>query len=305
MKIVFMGTPVFADYILRDLIDNHEVLAVVTRQDTRSGRGKKLTFPPVKFTAIEHDIPVYQYAKLDSEFEDMLHEYKPDVVIVVAYGKIIPATALSIPKYGFINVHASLLPLLRGAAPIHHAILNGFTESGVSIMKMDAGLDTGDVYKVKKVDIDDDMTTGELHDILMKLGSETLEEVLNMDNLLEAELMEQLGESTYASKISKEMSEIDWSRSKREVLLQIRGLNPYPAAHTYLNGKRLKIFSAEQYSDEIHESGKVIHVKKDYFTVSCADGLIRVNELQLMGKKKMNADVFLRGYKLEEGIYLC
>ncbi len=305
MKILFMGTPDYADYILKGLIKTHDVTAVVTRVDKRSGRGKKVKFPPVKETALANDIPVYQFEKLGDEFEEVIKLHKPDVAVVVAYGKIIPKKYLELTKYGFINVHASILPNLRGAAPIHYAILEGLAETGVSIMKMNEGLDTGDVYKISKLTITDDMTTGVLHDRLMELGLKTLEEVLSADDLNDLTLTPQPVDGTYAHKITKEMALIDWNSTKREISLLVRGLCPYPAAYTYLDEKRLKIFEILDYSSDIHEVGKIVKIEKDGFVVSCKDGLLKVTELQLTGKKRMRTADFLRGYDLQEGSILC
>ncbi|PID82982.1 MAG: methionyl-tRNA formyltransferase [Clostridiales bacterium] len=305
MNIIFMGTPKFARYILEKINLTVNVKAVVTRLDSKSGRGKKIKFPPVKEEALKYNIPVYQFEKLDDEFEKVLNLYKPDAVVVVAYGKLIPKKYLDLPKYGFINVHASILPNLRGAAPIHHAILSGFDETGVSIMKMNEGLDMGDVYYVDKVSITNFTTTGSLENELKECGQKALIKVLSSLEKDEYSLKPQPIKGTYASKITKDMAYIDWSKTKKEIDLLVRGLNPYPVAYTNLNDKRLKIFEVEDYSNKVLNAGEIVEVEKDYFLVACGDGVLKIKEVQLMGKRKMEVKEFLKGYELTKGTILC
>lgn len=307
MKVIFMGTPDFAVDTLEAIVKSgHEVQAVITQPDKRSGRGKEFTFPPVKEKALEYALTVYQPEKVrDKDFISVLKEYSPDVIVVVAFGQILPKEVLELPKYGCINVHASLLPKYRGAAPIQWAVIDGQAQSGVTIMQMDEGLDTGDMLKVVRVKLSADETGGSLFDKLAKEGAAALVETLS--ELEEGKItpVKQTGESTYAGKLDKTLGKIDFTKSAVELERLIRGLNPWPSAYTSLNGKTLKIWKAEVLEDNLNcEPGMVIAVDKSSFSIACKTGAIKVLELQLEGKKRMDCESFLRGYSLEKGIVL-
>ena len=283
MKAVFMGTPDFAVGTLEELIHSrHEVAAVVTQPDKPKGRGKAMQFPPVKEVAVRENIPVYQPRRVrDPEFIKILKEIDPDVIVVVAFGQIIPQEIIDLPKYGCINVHGSILPKYRGAAPIQWAVIDGEKESGVTTMQMDAGLDTGDML---------------------------LKTIITLEKLEEGSIVpEKQGESPtpYAKMLTKEMGDLDWK--KDAVLLEqlIRGLNPWPSAYTHLNGKTLKIWSAEVEERETKEKpGTVVEVNKKELKVQTGKGILSLKEVQIEGKKRMEIDAFLRGNTVKEGIVL-
>lgn len=306
MRIVFMGTPDFAVPCLEALVQaGHEVIAAVTQTDKPKGRGGQMTFPPVKETALKYNIPVYQPKRArDEEFLQTIRELEPDVGIVVAYGKLLPQALLDIPKHGCINVHASLLPKYRGAAPIQWAVIDGEEKSGVTTMQMDAGLDTGDMLVVREITLDPKETGGSLFDKLSALGAEALLETLEQVQAGTLQPVKQ-GETTtaYASMLDKKMGLIDFAKSAVEIERLIRGLNPWPSAYTYLDGKTLKIWEADVLEQDVKgtQPGEVLGVQKDCFLIACGAGVLAVKELQLEGKKRMNAGDFLRGYNLEAG----
>ena len=305
MKAVFMGTPEFAVPTLQALIDHHEVLAVVTQPDKQRGRGKKMQFPPVKEKAVEYDIPVYQPQRArDEEFIEELKNLNPDVIVVVAYGQILPESILNIPKYGCINVHGSLLPKYRGAAPIQWAVIDGEKESGVTIMQMDEGLDTGDMLEKVVVPIGENTTMGELHDALRAAGSKLLIKVIDDIAAGKAQPVKQNNdEATYASLLDRSMERIDWSKSAQEVHNLIRGFNPAPSTFTKLpNGKSLKIWGS-RLSDKTSDaaSGTVIETGKHSFFVACGTGVLEITEVQPESKKRMPAQVFLNGRGVQVG----
>ncbi|MCD6435435.1 MAG: methionyl-tRNA formyltransferase, partial [Clostridiales bacterium] len=244
MKIVFMGTPEFSVPSLEYLIENHEVVGIFTQPDRKKGRGKKLSPPPIKEFAGDYNIPIFQPEKIKTRDSiQILKELNPEVIIVIAYGQILNSEILEIPTYGCINVHASLLPKLRGASPINTAIVRGYSETGVTTMKMDIGLDTGDMLVKKLVKIDKAMNAGELHDILMMLGVEVLKDTLDNLNTIEP-ISQDNSKSTYAPIIKKEMARINWEESSYDIYNLIRGYNPWPVAYTVLDGKRIKVFKA-------------------------------------------------------------
>ena len=305
MRIVFMGTPEFSVPTLEALIAHHEVIAVVTQPDKPKGRGKAMAFPPVKETALAHNIPVYQPVKVREEgFVKMLRDMAPDAIVVVAFGQILPESILNIPKYGCINVHASLLPKYRGAAPIQWAIIEGEKVTGVTTMQMDEGLDTGDMIMKTEVPVDEDETGETLHDKLAAAGAalcvRTLEAVENGTAVFEKQ-----GESptAYAKMLDKKMGDIDWSQPAVRIERLVRGLNSWPSAYTHWNGKVVKIWRAKAEGEGAGEKepGTVISVGKNDFTVQTGSGILRVYELQIPGKKRMETGAFLRGYALEEG----
>lgn len=305
MRIVFMGTPEFSVPTLEALIAHHEVIGVVTQPDKRKGRGKTMAFPPVKETALAHDIPVYQPVKVREEgFVEMLRELAPDVIVVVAFGQILPESILELPKYGCINVHASLLPKYRGAAPMQWAIINGEKETGITTMYMAKGLDTGDMIEKVVIPIAPKETGETLHDKLSAAGG-TL--ILSTLDKLEAgtavRIPQNDEESSYAGMLTKELGEIDWTRSAVSIERLIRGLNSWPSAYTHMNGKTLKIWDADAVEDQgVAAPGTVTDVKKDCFYVQTGDGLLKVNEVQLQGKKRMPVQAFLLGYPVKKGM---
>ena len=307
MKAVFMGTPEFAVPTLQALIDHHEVLAVVTQPDKQRGRGKKMQFPPVKEKAVEYDIPVYQPQRArDEEFIEELKNLNPDVIVVVAYGQILPESILNIPKYGCINVHGSLLPKYRGAAPIQWAVLDGEEKTGITTMYMEKGLDTGDMIDKAEVVLDKKETAGSLHDKLMVLGADLLLETLKkLEDGTAVREKQNDEESCYAKMLSKDMGQIDFTKSAREIECLIRGMNPWPSAYTDWNGKVMKIWEAGVLDENTDaKPGTIVKVEKDSFSVQTGDGLLKVLALQIPGKKRMEADAFLRGYQIETGCEL-
>lgn len=281
-----MGTPEFALCSLKKLVQQQDfdVVAVITQPDKPQGRNMKVCSPPVKIFAEQHNLPVLQPQTLrDNDFAKQLRSYEADVYVVAAYGKIIPENILAIPRYGCINVHGSLLPKYRGAAPIQHAIMNGETQTGVTIMKMDKGMDTGDIISQVACEIHND-TYGELYDRLALIGADELVNVLmKLPNVQRIKQDDSL--ATYAPMIRKDVCEINWSMPTKTIVDMIRGLNPRPGAYTVLENKMIKIWKAEQAYDN---SGLIIQT---------GDGKLRVLELQEQGKKKMSAEDYLRGHK--------
>ena len=307
MKVVFMGTPEFAVPTLQALIDHHQVAAVVTQPDRQRGRGKKVQFSPVKEKAAEYKIPVLQPEKArDEEFIQELETIAPDVIVVVGYGQILPERILNLPKYGCINVHGSLLPKYRGAAPIQWAVLNGEEKTGITTMYMEKGLDTGDMIDKAEVVLDPKETAGSLHDKLMNLGADLLLETL--DKLEKGTIVrtkQDDSQSCYAKMLSKEMGRMDFSRSAKELEQWIRGMNPWPSAYTTMNGKTLKIWDADVVSYEGSvEPGTVVKVTKDTIIVAAGEGALALKEIQLAGKKRMPVQAFLLGSSVETGIRL-
>ena len=307
MRVVFMGTPDFAVGTLEALIEaGHQVIGVVTQPDKPKGRGKTLMPTPVKEVALKHQIPVYQPKKVrEEEFTETLRKLAPDVIVVAAFGQNITKEILEIPRFGCINVHASLLPAYRGAAPIQWAVINGEKESGVTIMQMDEGLDTGDMIDKVVVPLAEDETGGSLFDKLSQAGAQLCVKVLKDLEEGRAVREKQPEESTtaYASMISKKMGEINWKDSARSIEQLIRGLDPWPSAYTKLQGKTLKLWKArvEDGQDEKGEPGQIIQVEKDAFYVQTGDGILKIEELQLEGKKRMDTGSFLRGFQIRPG----
>ena len=308
MRVVFMGTPDFSVPTLEKIIEaGHEVIGVVTQPDKAKGRGKKVLFPPVKETALAHNLPVYQPRRArDPEIIEEMKTLNPDVMVVVAFGQILPKAILDIPKYGCINVHASLLPKYRGAAPIQWAVIRGEKVSGVTTMQMDVGLDTGDMLLKKEVLLDEEETGGSLHDKLSTLGGnlliETLEKIEAGDIHPEKQDDSQAGE--YARMLDKNLGRIDFSMPAAEIERLIRGLNPWPSAFTSYNGKTMKLWKAKADNCGQGVPGQVIHVDKNSFTVQTGQGTLQILELQMEGKKRMDAGAFLRGCPLETGTML-
>lgn len=306
MRVIFMGTPDFATGTLEEIVlAGHEVVGVVTQPDKPKGRGKTLMPTPVKEVAMKYELPVYQPKKVrEPEFVEILRSLKPDVMVVAAFGQIISKEILEMPKYGCINVHASLLPAYRGAAPIQWAVINGEKESGVTIMQMDEGIDTGDMIEKVVVPIAEDETGGSLFKKLSQAGAKLCVKVLKALEEGKAVREKQPEESTtpYAKMIDKKMGAINWENSAKEIEQLIRGLNPWPSAYTKLQGKTLKIWrAAVLFEDSNDAPGQVVQVTKDSIVVQTGHGLLKILELQLEGKKRMDTASFLRGYTLKEG----
>lgn len=305
MRIVFMGTPDFAVPSLQALIDaGHDVCAVYTQPDKPQGRKQILTAPPVKTLALEHDIPVFQPNTLKNEDEQArLRELAPEVIIVVAYGKLLPKAVLDIPPHGCINVHGSLLPRWRGAAPIQWAVIAGDEMAGVTTMQMAECLDTGDMLLTYETKVGEKETAGELFDRLAQSGAELLTQTLvKLDEITPRPQDD--AQSCYAHMLDKQMAVIDWSKSAHEIDCLIRGLNPWPIALTTLSGERLKVFAAEKANGN-GEPGTVLEANpKKGLTVACGEGALKLTEIQLVGGKRMKATDFLRGHSLEVGVKL-
>lgn len=298
MNVVYMGTPEFAVPPLQAIINaNHTVTGVFTQPDKPKGRGYVLTPPPVKECALQHNIPVFQPKSMkDGEALEILKELNPDVIVVVAFGKILPKDILQLPKYGCINVHASLLPKYRGAGPIQWCVLNGEAETGVTTMLMAEGLDTGDMLLKSVTKIGENETAGQLHDRLSEMGASLITQTL--EKLQQGEITPEKqddSQSNYAPMLTKELCKIDWSKSAQEIHNQVRGLNPWPVAVATVNGKRVKIYST-QLCNKNGTAGKVISLEP--LTVACGENSVIISELQPEGKKRMNAQDYVRGYRL-------
>ncbi len=307
MRVVFMGTPDFAVDCLDILVEKgHEVVGVFSQPDKPQGRKQIMTPPAVKARAVELGLDVYQPVSFkDGEAAEILEKLAPELIVVVAYGKLIPQRVLDIPKYGCINVHASLLPKLRGAAPIQWSVINGEKETGVTTMQLDAGLDTGDILLVKKTDILPNETSGELFDRLKVLGAQLLIETIDavLDGTLEP-IKQDDSKSTYASMLDKKLSPVDWTKSAQQVHDHIRGLEPWPVATTVINEKIVKLYGSRLAGSYSGQTGEVIKADSE-FVVCCGDGnAVRISQLQAQGKTKLNAADFLRGFKIEKGTIL-
>ena len=300
MNVVFMGTPDFAVPSLENIAKVHNVQAVFTQPDKPVGRKMVLTPPDVKVCAEKLGIPVYQPVKLkDSESYEIIKELNPDLIVVVAYGQILPENILNIPKYGCINVHGSLLPKYRGAAPIQWSVLNGDKVTGVTTMYMEKGLDTGDILETKEYEIGINDTAGEVFDTLAEMGGKLI-----LDTLEKAEkgqlhpIKQDDSKSSYAKMLDKSMCNIDFSKTNLQVHNQVRGLSPWPVASTKLNGKVLKIFET-RLAEGKGKPGEILNTNP--LTIACGEGAVVVNTVQLQGKKKMDSKAFLQGHKLEKG----
>ena len=308
MKVIFMGTPDFAVGTLEAIIEaGHEVLLVVTQPDKPKGRSGALQFPPVKECAVAHGIEVFQPTKIRLEENvEFLRKYDADIFVVAAFGQILPKSILDMPKYGCINVHASLLPKYRGAAPIQWAVINGDPVTGVTIQQMDIGVDTGNIIVTKELAIADDETGGGLFDKLAVVGAEAcLEAMEQIANGTATRTPQNHEEATHVSMISKEFGLIDWNKSAVEIERLIRGLNPWPSAYTKLDGKTFKIWKASVKGENSSEKpGCVCKVGKACLEVQTGEGVLSLVEVQLEGKKRMEADAFLRGYQVAEGTLL-
>ena len=308
MKIVFMGTPDFAQKSLEALYNaGHEILAVVTNIDKPKGRGMKLVESPVKEYAKSKNLTIFQPEKVrkNIEFIEQIKKLEPDVICVVAYGKILPSEILEIPKLGCINVHASLLPKYRGAAPIQWAVLNGDKTTGVTTMYMDVGMDTGDMILKQEVEIGENETTGELWDRLSIIGADLLVKTLDQIEKGTAPRIKQSDDFTMAPMLNKEISKIDWKeKTAKQIKNLVRGLNPIMGAYSYLNGKKIKFWKVEVEEDtnSNQENGTVIKANdKEGLYIKAKDGILKIIEIQGENAKRMNANDFLRGNKIEIG----
>lgn len=303
-----MGTPEFSVPTLESIIKaGHQVAAVVTQPDKPKGRGKAMQFPAVKEAALKHNIQVYQPLKVkEAEFIGILKKIEPDVIVVVAFGQILPKEILDMPKYGCINVHASLLPKYRGAAPIQWAVIDGQKESGVTTMYMDVGLDTGDMLKKTKVTLASDETGGSLHDKLSVAGGSLLVETL--EELEQGTIIREKqddSQSNYARMLEKKLGLIDFSQSAEGIERLIRGLNPWPSAYTGFNGKTLKIWKARVIEEDYAgTNGEIVEVTKDSIIIKTGKGALELLEIQLEGKKRMDVASFLRGISIKPGTIL-
>lgn len=308
MRVIFMGTPDFAVYSLKALLTQHEVIAVVSQPDKPKGRGKKLVPTPVKEYALEQGLPVFQPEKArDLEFVALLKELNPDVIAVTAFGQILPESILNIPKYGCINVHGSLLPKYRGAAPMQWSIINGEKVTGITTMFMAKGMDTGDMLLKTEVEITSEDNFASIHDKMAQAGAELLLETLTA---LQAETVERVPqnheEATYAPMITKETGHIDWTKNAEEIINLMRGLDPAPGAYAIYEEETLKLFKGIKAEGDYRQGkpGEVVDITKKGFVVKCGDGALIITELQATGKKRMPADAYLRGHAINQGVLL-
>ena len=306
MRIIFMGTPDFSVPTLEALVaSEHEVAAVVTQPDKPKGRGKEIHMSPVKECALKHNIPVYQPVRArDEAFVEEMRTLKPDAMVVIAFGQILPKSLLDLPKYGCVNIHASLLPKYRGAAPIQWAVINGDEETGITTMMMDVEMDTGDMLEKTVIKLNPDETGGSLFDRLSLLGGDLI--LSTLSKLEKGEITPQPqdhAQATYVKKISKSMGDIDWTMDAVSIERLVRGLNPWPSAFTRWNGKMLKIWEAKVPPDPETKApcGSVISASDEGLKIQTGNGVLCVTSLQLEGKKRMDTAAFLRGYQVESG----
>ena len=307
MNIIFMGTPDFAVPSLKRLIEEYNVTAILTQPDKPKGRGKKMAYSSVKEEALKHGIPVYQPIKIKEDINliEKLKELKPDFIIVVAFGQILTKEILDIPKYGCINLHASLLPMYRGAAPLNWAIINGEKVSGNTTMLMDVGLDTGDMILKDEVEITNYMTTEELHDILMVRGADLLVKSIEGITNKNIVMQKQEGETFYAKMLDKNLAEINWNKSSLKIHNLVRGLNSWPIAYTDYKGERMKIYETESLEEKTSkEPGTIIDVTKDGIKVACGDGVLIIKKVQFPNGKPLTIEQYINGHEIEKNIVL-
>ena len=302
-----MGTPDFSVGVLEEIIRaGHEVVLAVTQPDKPKGRGNAMQFPPVKECALSHGIEVFQPKKIREDANvEYLKKFDADIFIVVAFGQILTKNILDMPKYGCVNVHASLLPKYRGAAPIQWAVINGDAITGVTTMRMDTGIDTGDMIAKREVRIAEDETGGSLFDKLAEVGAKLCVETMDMLEKGTVQFTPQNNDaSTHTSKITKELGNIDWKKPAVEIERLIRGLNPWPSAYTHLDDKAFKIWKAKVVDEaNDYEPGCIVKASKNELIVQTGDGQLALLEVQLAGKKRMDAGAFMRGYTVEEGTF--
>lgn len=308
MKVIFMGTPDFSVGTLEALVEaGHEVVLAVTQPDKPKGRGKEMQFTPVKECALKYNIPVFQPRRVrEAECIEELRKYNADIMVVVAFGQILPKEILEMTPYGCVNVHASLLPKYRGAAPIQWSIIDGEEVTGVTTMQMNEGLDTGDMLLKVEIPIEEKETGGSLHDKLAEAGAKLCVKTLEaLQNKTVTPVPQGETTTAYAKMLEKQLGNIDWTKSAVEIERLIRGLAPWPSAYTNWNGKVMKIWDAKVVESENDtneaQPGAIVKVEKDTFDVQTGDGLLKVRELQIPGKKRMDAGAFLRGYQIKEG----
>ncbi|NLW39770.1 MAG: methionyl-tRNA formyltransferase [Tissierellia bacterium] len=308
MKIVFMGTPEFAVPALEAIKKSGiEISLVISQKDKRRGRGKKLLPTPVKEKALELGLDVYQPENINSEESvNKLREIQPDCIVVVAYGQILKRDILILPPHGCVNIHASLLPKYRGAAPINWAIIRGEKETGITIMKMDEGLDTGDILKSESIPIEEEDDSSSVHDKLSILGGKLIVETLiDMKNGNIKPIPQDDNLSSYAPMLNKEMGKIDWNNEGEDIINLIRGLKPWPSAYIIYKGEKVKIHKAKKIKKLLEgENGKVVKVQDDGIYVNCSDSCIVIEELQFPGKKNLKVSEFLRGNQFDSDIVL-
>ncbi|HAR6230577.1 TPA: methionyl-tRNA formyltransferase [Staphylococcus pseudintermedius] len=299
-KIIFMGTPDFSTAILEMLIDTEEVIAVVTQPDRPVGRKRVLTPPPVKKVAVAHDIPVYQPEKLSGSAElETLLQTECDLIVTAAFGQLLPESLLEHPKFGAVNVHASLLPKYRGGAPIHQAIIDGEAETGVTIMYMVKKLDAGDIISQQAIPIEDKDNVGTMHDKLSRLGTELLKETLpSIINGTNDHTPQDEALVSFASNIQREDERIDWTQDARTIFNHIRGLSPWPVAYTTFEDKNMKLYEAQLVKGQSGRPGEIIDVTKKHIIVGTgSDDAVALTEIQLAGKKRMSVAQFLSGFQ--------
>lgn len=299
-NVVFMGTPNFAVPVLKMLIEKTNVIMVVTKPDKRVGRNKELTFSPVKKVALENNIPVFQPIKIKNDYEKLTEE-KIDLIVTCAYGQIIPKEVLNLPKYGCINVHASILPKYRGSAPIQWAIINGDKETGVTIMYMDEGMDTGDIISISKIAISSEDNVGTMHDKLSILGAQTLEKELK--SILDGSVIriKQGDNWTLAPMIKREDEHLNFNDYGENIINRIRAFNPWPLANILIDDKEIKIIEAEFKNEKIDKVGNII-IDKEKMGISCLDGIVYLKKVKPFGKKEMSIESFLNGINKKEYI---
>lgn len=308
MRVVFMGTPDFASGILEALVTaGHEVVLAVTQPDKPKGRGKAMQFTPVKECALSRGIEVYQPKRVkEAECVEFIRQKEPEIIVVAAFGQILSKEILDMPKYGCINVHASLLPKYRGAAPIQWAVIDGEKVSGVTIMRMDVGLDTGDIIEKAEIELSPQETGGSLFDKLEKLGADLL--VRTMEKIEKGTVTytkQEESKATHVGMIKKEMGCISWEKPAVELERLIRGLNPWPSAYTKINGKTLKIWRAlPEAGGEPSKAGEIASVNKKELKIHTGEGILSLLEVQLEGKKRMCIEDFLRGYEVSADMKL-
>lgn len=302
IRVVFMGTPDFSVPVLKGLIENYQVVGVVSQPDRKVGRHQEVEFTPIKKVAVDNNILVLQPEKIRKDYMSVL-ELKPDIIVTCAYGQIIPKELLDYPKYGCINVHASLLPKLRGGAPIHHAIIDGYEKTGITIMYMDEAMDSGDIISQRETEISDIDTLESLHDRLSEMGRDllldTLPSILDGTN---QRIKQDINEVTYAYNIKREEEYLDFNKSSRELFNQIRGLNPHPGSSCVIGEKEFKVFMAriEKIDTSKDIPGKVLHIYKDGLGIATKDYELVITDIKPSGKKRMLASSFINGIKKEE-----
>lgn len=309
MRVIFMGTPDFAVGTLEAVLEaGHEVVLVVTQPDKPKGRGNAVQYSPVKECALRHGIEVFQPDRIRrEEHVQHLREYGPEIIIVAAFGQILPEDILNMPKYGCLNVHASLLPKYRGASPIQWAVINGEAVTGVTTMRMDAGVDTGDIIAKREVAVAEDETGGSLFDKLAKEGAALCVETMEMlENGTACFTPQDHAQSTHTAMITKELGDIDWNRPAEEIERLIRGLNPWPSAYTYLDGRTFKIWKSRVLQGQENVlAGTVLRADKNGICVQTGAGQLLLLEVQLEGKKRMDAAAFCNGFRISPGTVLC